>query len=57
MEEIEFVSEPDSLAESIRRKVEVFGGFDLEQPPRAFFRDPPDFDWDIEQEGVGEQRI
>lgn len=34
---------PLNLAESIRRWVEPFGGFELEIPPREPIREPPDF--------------
>lgn len=33
----------DNLVASIRRKVEKFGGVDLELPPRSFVGEPIDF--------------
>jgi plasmid stability protein len=33
----------DNLADAIRRRVEPFGGFELELPPRGPIREPPDF--------------
>jgi len=33
----------DNLADAIRRRVEPFGGVELELPPRGPLREPPDF--------------
>ena len=33
----------ENLADAIRRRVEPFGGIELELPPRGPLRDPPDF--------------
>jgi plasmid stability protein len=33
----------DNLADAIRRRVEPFGGIELEPPPRGPLREPPDF--------------
>jgi plasmid stability protein len=33
----------DNLADRIRRRIEPFGGVELELPPRGPIREPPDF--------------
>jgi plasmid stability protein len=33
----------ENLADAIRRRVEPFGGIELELPPRGPMREPPDF--------------
>ena len=33
----------ENLADAIRRRVEPFGGFEMQLPPRGPVREPPDF--------------